>query len=341
MTTPDSLPARSVRVTRVQRVRHGDSTRMVRPADFDTEFVEQHASLAGLLDYERYVPLCVDWRATRLVYGRWDAGPAMTDVPFLYQHQRRHVQMQAEVPFEQLDGRKAIEQMTPTFLFSIGRCGSTLLSRLLAAAGEQAISEPDVLTSVAHFDDENERAAAEGWRRTVVQACVAAFAPSCGRAPVIKLRARCNLAVDVFLEAAPHALYVFMCRDRNEWARSNLRAFGESGAALADLLKASLEAFARMHRAGVRPVLVWYEDLLADPVGALDRIVPASAGRLETRRGAIAAAFGKDAQEGSGLSRAVLSSRTGDAVELAAFDARWRAIRPEALLDEYGFARLR
>ncbi|MFP3594792.1 hypothetical protein, partial [Chryseobacterium sp. SIMBA_038] len=92
-------------------------------------------------------------------------------------------------------------------------CGSTLLSRLLAAAGEPAISEPDVLTNVACVDDDAELATLQRWGPSVVRAAVSGLALAYGRAPVIKLRARCNRAVEVFLQAFAQARYVFMFRD--------------------------------------------------------------------------------------------------------------------------------
>ncbi len=163
MTSADS--SGPVCVKQVLRVRHADSTRMVRPGDFDSRVVARHASLAELPERVRYVPLYADWRAERLVHGRWEGDAALSDVPFLYQHQRRHVQWLAELPFERLDAWHDDAGLTPTFVFSIGRCGSTLLSRLLAAAGEPAISEPDVLTNVAWVDDDAELAAARRWGR--------------------------------------------------------------------------------------------------------------------------------------------------------------------------------
>ncbi|AIP04610.1 sulfotransferase [Burkholderia pseudomallei] len=335
-----SFERRPVRVLRVLARRHVDSTRMVRPRDFDTALVAQVPGMSDIGDGERYVPLCVDWRDARLFLSRWDDDCAMTDVPFLYQRQRRTARQLLDVPFEQLEAPGRAARMTPIFIFSVGRCGSTLLSRLLAAVGEQAVSEPDVLTSVAHFDDAAERAAALPARERIVQSCVAAFEPACGPAPIIKLRARCNRAVDVFLNAMPHARYVFMCRNRDDWVRSSSRAFGDSGEALAELLKASVEAFDRMHAARVDPLLVWYEDLLADPLAALRRILRAR-DDLDAHRAAVERALRADAQEGSGLSRASLAARTGDAGALAAFDSRWREIRPEALLREHGLARLR
>ncbi|MFP3506144.1 sulfotransferase family protein [Burkholderia sp. SIMBA_062] len=327
-------------VKQVQRVRHADSTRMVRPGDFDARIVARHASLAELPERGRYVPLYADWRAARLVYGRWEGDAALSDVPFLYQHQRRHVRWLAEVPFDLLDAWDDAAGLTPTFVFSIGRCGSTLLSRLLAAAGEPAISEPDVLTNVACVDDDAELAALQRWGPSVVRAAVSGLALACGRAPVIKLRARCNRAVEVFLQAFAQARYVFMFRDRDDWVRSTSRAFGERGEVLAELLKVSVEAFDCLHRAGVGPELIWYEDLLAGPLPALQRIVsdPAS---LAACSDAIVAALGRDAQEGSGLSREVMSVRGADADALAAFDARWRTIRCDALLSAHSLARLR
>ncbi|WP_186024361.1 sulfotransferase family protein [Burkholderia gladioli] len=338
MTSADS--SGPVCVRQVLRVRHADSTRMVRPGDFDSRVVARHASLAELPERARYVPLYADWRAERLVHGRWEGDAALSDVPFLYQHQRRHVQWLAELPFERLDAWHDDAGLTPTFVFSIGRCGSTLLSRLLAAAGEPAISEPDVLTNVAWVDDDAELAVARRWGPSVVRAAVCGLALACGRAPVIKLRARCNRAVDVFLQAFPQARYVFMFRERDDWVRSTSRAFGERGETLAELLKVSVEAFDRLHRAGVRPQPVWYEDLLAGPLPALRRIVSDPAA-LAARGDAIATALSRDAQAGSGLSRERLSTRGADAEALAAFDACWRAIRSDALLSEHGLARLR
>ncbi|MDC6130147.1 sulfotransferase family protein, partial [Burkholderia gladioli] len=120
MTSADS--SGPVCVKQVLRVRHADSTRMVRPGDFDSRVVARHASLAELPERARYVPLYADWRAERLVHGRWEGDAALSDVPFLYQHQRRHVQWLAELPFERLDAWHDDAGLTPTFVFSIGRC---------------------------------------------------------------------------------------------------------------------------------------------------------------------------------------------------------------------------
>ncbi|ORC49126.1 sulfotransferase family protein [Burkholderia sp. A27] len=336
-----------VRIRRVLASHHVDSTRMVRPGDFETEIVGEVAHPLAVDGWRNFVPLCVDWKGARMIYSRWDDDRAMTDVPFLYQRQRQHARWLVDVPFDRLDALDHAERMTPTFIFSVGRCGSTLLSRLLTAVGEQAVSEPDVLTNLAHFDDDADRAAAESVRERVVRSCVSAFAHACGPTPVIKLRARCNRAVDVFLNAMPRARYVFMCRNRVDWVRSNSHAFDDTGESLADLLKVSVEAFDRMRSTGVDPALVWYEDLLSDPLGALQRILPARHD-LAGRRAAIQRALLADSQEGSGLSRASLAARVGDieanadagADALRAFEVRWREIRPERLLCEHGMSRL-
>lgn len=61
-----SFERRPVRVLRVLARRHVDSTRMVRPRDFDTALVAQVPGMSDIGDGERYVPLCVDWRDARL-----------------------------------------------------------------------------------------------------------------------------------------------------------------------------------------------------------------------------------------------------------------------------------
>ena len=154
--------ARAVHARRVTARSHVDTTRLVRPSDFESTIVQSIAG-AMLVDALRgCLPIYVDWHAERLAFSHWRSTMPPTAVPFLYQHQRGDADTLIDVPFERLDDLGCAEGMRPTFVFSIGRCGSTLLSKLLLAAGEQSLSEPDVLTHVAQFDDEDLKLRAAG-----------------------------------------------------------------------------------------------------------------------------------------------------------------------------------
>lgn len=241
---------RKIYLRRVSGVTHGESTRMVRPDDFASDIIAAVDAAAQIEDFGRYLPLCVDWRAERLRYSRWEDASPLSDAPFLYQRQRRQAAMLADIPFERLPELGQAEGMTPTFIFSIGRCGSTLLSRMLAAVGEQAVSEPDALTNIALVDNaEQGRQAAEAGE-LIVRSCVEALRRACGPSPVIKLRAVCNLAAAAFVRALPNARYVFMFRGREDWVRSYSRAFGDSAAELEALLRQSAQAFQHLRAPG-------------------------------------------------------------------------------------------
>ncbi|TMH61197.1 MAG: hypothetical protein E6H55_10300, partial [Betaproteobacteria bacterium] len=64
---------------------------------------------------------------------------------FFYQAQRQYARTVIKVPFESLPDGPA----SPALIFSIGRCGSTLLVRTLEAAGMRAVSEPDFYRQAA------------------------------------------------------------------------------------------------------------------------------------------------------------------------------------------------
>jgi len=331
--------SRTIYVRRVIATSHADSTRMVRPEDFETDIVKSVSSVRQIENFNQYLPLCVDWKAERLVYGRWDGARSLSDVPFLYQRQRLCTKMLADIPFERLHELGCADGMTPMFIFSIGRCGSTLLSKMLSAVGENALSEPDVLTNIAHLDSAEQRALADGAKELIVRSCVESFRYGCGPAPIIKLRARCNSAADAFLNALPDARYVFMFRERKGWVQSNSRAFGESAQALASLLTQSVEAFQHMRSVGANPELVWYEDLLAHPVDTLKRILPHRA-ELSNCYPALSQSLRADAQAGSNLSMAALAARSADPGIVDAFEMIWQQMRPEQLLTELGLTRL-
>ena len=110
--------------------------------------------------------------------------------PFYYLHLRRHARGVVSVPWEAgsiHDGARH----TPIFLFSPGRCGSTLLSRILSAAGMPNVSEPDFYTQLTTT------AMASGlnpFRSMVVRAAAdmgsdLAAALDAVQPPVVKLRA--------------------------------------------------------------------------------------------------------------------------------------------------------
>ena len=76
----------------------------------------------------------------------------------MYQAQRKYAKQAYGVPFSVLSTLMETAETAPTpgwdkdvmLLHSTGRCGSTLLSKLLGAAGSvRSLSEPDIYTNIA------------------------------------------------------------------------------------------------------------------------------------------------------------------------------------------------
>jgi hypothetical protein len=230
------------------------------------------------------------------------------------------------VPFDALPEAQA----SPTLIFSIGRCGSTLLHRAFDAAGVRTVSEPDYFTQAAICtrQDDALRNAIGGATELLPYA-------------VIKLRAECNHAPLLIAGAFRAPNVIFVLRDPVDWAASVRRlspAMADPAgiAALLRALVAGLDTLTRHY--DVR--ICYYEDfrsLTASYINSLlawmrsdARIRPATASELART----------DAQEGSVVSRTSLKDVQEDPGFREAFRHEWDKVRPAALIERLDLPRL-
>jgi hypothetical protein len=142
------------------------------------------------------------------------------------------------VPFDALEelaeGIPSPEQVI--FIFSIGRCGSTLVSRALnAVPGVWSLSEPDIYTRLAsdslfsakptgYTDQEVMRLARAGTRLL--------FRPPPGREArvlAVKFRSQASIQAELFHRGMPEASCVFLYREAVSWANSFYRMMRRYG----------------------------------------------------------------------------------------------------------------
>ncbi|MGB8601641.1 MAG: hypothetical protein WCD42_05535, partial [Rhizomicrobium sp.] len=174
--------------------------------------------------YQKALPYCLDIPARKIVYlGGLDASTART-APFYYLYARRNAAQAFLRPWHQTPAAVA-----PLFLFSAGRCGSTLLCQMLNAAGLAAVSEPDFYTQFTAsmlFDaDPKGLFAAVGPALQHMTADLATTLAGGGKL-VIKFRSDVSLAVRPLMALFPEARKsLFLYRDFPGWARSTLRSF--------------------------------------------------------------------------------------------------------------------
>lgn len=214
------------------------------------------------------LPYCIDFAQRRALYVLGVDPQSVQEAPFYYLYLRRHAQRLLSVPYEfgPLAGDEPARD--PVFLFSPGRCGSALLSRVLAEAGIPSVSEPDFYTQVATsiwaspLNLRRDRLLKTMWAMSDDLAAVL------GGVPVIKLRAECARSPDMFVRR-PGARTLIMFRGFEDWARSTARGFGTGPAKAVSTYRTALECYARLSRISACHVMR-YEDWVNDPITAAE-----------------------------------------------------------------------
>ncbi len=246
--------------------------------------------------------------------------------PFAYAVQARRARLIARLPADALPAgavRPAIG------LFSIGRCGSTLLSRILAAAGAQVLNELDAFTALGQISrrwpsDPAVQARLTALARGTLAHLGAAVAPG---DLVLKFRSQAMQAAQAI--AATGVRPVLLVRRFDDWATSHARHFP------ADPVEGRIDATARgiedMAALPHPPRVLDYDRLLADPVDAaelcLGRPVPSG------RHAAIRACLSRHSQRGTALDRPRADPRNGDLTRAADL---WRRLANPGSLARLG-----
>ena len=318
-----------------------------RPGDFDLGPV----LAAECFPRARATPYAADFARRELHFACVPAGAPLLEAPFFYNAQRAAAQSVARVPFGRLTELypgAAGDAAAPMIVMSIGRCGSTLLNRLLGADGSVAVSEPDVFSQVAGLNgtlgaQKNRKPAAlRGEAAVVLRASLQALATWAGVPAdrlAVKLRSHSNGAVGPILAAFPRARYVFVFREIDPWVRSFVTAFGHSPGQIAHALRQGILACAALVQAGVTPRILWYEAMSADPSGTVEALRGGDRPLSEDEKAAIAAIGQADSQAGTRLSRAARSGRAAEpavAASLAEFHALWAERRPAEAIAQLG-----
>lgn len=283
---------------------------------------------------------CLSRAEKRVLFTICPHTDALFDAPFLWQAQYQLASQVASVPFERLQEFIGTLPLKPIFVFSIGRCGSTLLSALLRKCGIHSISEPDLLTQLATSAFGDRSRMGTELRQLLVQSCIASLAHH-GTVPIaIKLRSQCNVIAREIAQAFPEGTYVMMMRERHAWLNSRLTALGGDPVALASLYRSGLEAYHELQSLEANCKMVWYEDLLNRPEATLAQLVRNTSigprGIPDVR-----SVMDRDSQSGTTLEKNTFRRRRPTPEQLRKFDHEWERIRPDSWIEAYALDRLR
>jgi hypothetical protein len=254
---------------------------------------------------------CADLQTERVMFTTHGDGlAALFDAPFLYAAQLEAARHVVTVPYERLaELEPATTGPPPTLIFSPGRTGSTLLTRLLRAASAPCASEPDMLAQLCRFGREDRLRMGFPMEPALMRACLVALTGALAGAaplvatPFVKLRSQCNARCLPLVEAIPGTRAIFMLRRAKPWAVSRHRAFGETPDSVAAILREAADALDKLAGSAAGLLVLWFEDLARAPAATLRQCL--GPGFLD--EAAIARAMGKDAQDGTAVARAALA----------------------------------
>ncbi len=156
-------------------------------------------------------------------------GTDLADSPFAYATQHRLARRVLTMPLAELE---AVADLAPPIprvilIFSIGRCGSTLLSHALnTVPGVWCLSEPDAFSTLImqHYHSPQRSGFSDDQIISLIRACTRLqFRPPPGRQAdvfAMKFRSQTLFQADLYHQALPDAACVFLYRDALGWANS-------------------------------------------------------------------------------------------------------------------------
>jgi hypothetical protein len=174
---------------------------------------------------------CLDHDHRRAIFVETPSSVDLSQAPFYYQAQYQAAQQLIAVSYEtlhQLAGGVLIDPRRIILVYSVGRCGSTLVSHALNQAdGVFSFSEPDVYSQLVALREADGSNNAEISR--LVRSCtrlICASARSGGASAwVLKLRSFGIELDDLLYGHFPEAKVIFLYRNAEGFARSVVRAF--------------------------------------------------------------------------------------------------------------------
>jgi hypothetical protein len=311
--------------------------RAVRPSDFKVR--DGGAIDAGIVLQNPNLTLyCLDFESRQALFVETPPECDLTRVPFMYAAQYEQALRLVEVPFNTLHSLAAEVVIDPAkliLIYSVGRCGSTLVSSAYREVeGVESLSEPDVFTQLMGAWGAGNLGGDE--KTELIKSCtLLQCAP--GRiknatAWALKFRSMVTPLWPLFYESFPKAKVVFLYRQAEPWARSFHRMIGggdptelqemapmrhlfgrldprleprQTASALevmACLWLRVMEEGMEMHQQGIPMFIVRYEELRSAPQEVLAHLF-AYSGLPHDASDNLDAVLGQDSQAGSAISR--------------------------------------
>ncbi len=287
-----------------------------------------------LLSDPNFSLYCLDFENHHAYFTETPPDCDLSRVPFMYQAQYQLSTHLVRISFDtlhRLSSEVHYAQSKLLLIYSVGRCGSTLVSRALnEVEGIDSLSEPDTFTQL--LPNRGSEALSYDERAALLRSCTALqCAPGLARGKdvfALKFRSDVTHLAPLFYSLLPQAKLVFLYRNAEPWARSNWRyvqvAFpGVAGTSvdsprpdwngrtmlesLAMRWLGPMQTIQEMLQQGIPLFIARYEELTSHPHEVLGKMF-AHCGLGSRTVGSLDTVLTQDAQEGTVLSRASLAT---------------------------------
>jgi hypothetical protein len=171
-----------------------------------------------------WTPYALDDEQRLIYFVQCPADLDLSQSAFMYSAQFEQAKRLLSLPYEAIESLKT-ELKKPEkliFIYSMGRCGSTLMSQILNQVdGVYSLSEPDIFTLICYL--RNADASRDAELGQILEFCTLMLYPQQSQRPstlALKFRSAVIELSDLLQKAFPAAYNLFMYRNALSWAQS-------------------------------------------------------------------------------------------------------------------------
>lgn len=220
----------SSKILSIQSKQRPNPLSIVQLQDFD--YIERESIESKTIIENPNISLyCLDPQNQKAIFVETPSDVDLSNASFFHQAQYNYAQRLIAVPFQDLYQlaaalKEPIKHLI--MIYSVGRCGSTLLSKVFNQVDTVvSLSEPDVFSQIVAIrnpDGSKDQEIAQLLKICIYLLCkpTSEGKPSCW---VIKLRSFCIELGDLIYQAFPDAKALFLYRNLEDVVKSSIRAF--------------------------------------------------------------------------------------------------------------------
>ncbi|MGK7882631.1 MAG: sulfotransferase [Crocosphaera sp.] len=217
------------KILNIQKKNRTPANTLAKLEDFD--YLEGEEIDAKIIIENPHISLyCLDLQNQQAIFVETPREVDIYDPPFLYQAQYENAQRLFAVPFDELT--QLAQTLDPienlVLIYSVGRCGSTLLSKVFNQVDTVlGLSEPDVFSQLVTMRDingSNDEQIAGLLKICLLFQCKNIKQKN-AKYCVIKFRSFCINLADLIAQVMPEAKVIFLYRNAEDVVKSSIRSF--------------------------------------------------------------------------------------------------------------------